>query len=109
MGTWGSYSFLYGPVIALIAVGGLMLVSRWMSGQSSSLIERPATPGAAEEYGLMIPVADPRTSREADRIAVQLAEAGVRSRSVDTTEGLRIMVWSEDVATARAILDSPPR
>lgn len=106
---WGSYSFLFGPVIALLALGGLMLVSRWMSGQESSLIERPAEPGAAEEYGLMIPVASPRTPREADRVAVQLAEAGVRSRSVDTTEGLRVMVWAEDVAQARAVLDTPPR
>jgi hypothetical protein len=106
---FGSYSFLVGPLIALLAIGGLMLVSRWMSGQRGSLIERPAQPGAAEEYGLMIPVASPRTTAEAEGTASRLAAVGVRSRVVDTTEGLRVMVWAEDVARARSVLDDPRR
>lgn len=104
----GSFSFLVGPLIAVIAIGGLMLVSRWMSGQRESLVERPARPGAEEEYGLMIPVASPRSSRESQRVAAQLASAGVRARAVETTEGPRVMVWAEDVARARAVLDPPP-
>jgi hypothetical protein len=105
----GSYSFLVGPMIAVIAIGALMLVSRWMTGQQGSLIERPARPGAAEEYGLMIPVASPRTTREADSVASRLAAAGVRARSVQTVDGPRVMVWAEDVARARSVLDTPSR
>jgi hypothetical protein len=105
----GSYSFLVGPLIALVAIGALMLVSRWMTGQRGSLIERPARPGSAEEYGLMIPVASPGTVAAADQVRARLREAGVSSRTVDTTEGLRIMVWAEDVGTARSVLDTPSR
>ncbi|MCU0301382.1 MAG: hypothetical protein MUF35_07240 [Candidatus Nanopelagicales bacterium] len=105
----GSYSFLVGPMIALVAIGALMLVSRWMTGQQGSLVERPARRGSAEEYGLMIPVASPRSVAESDQVRARLREAGVASRSVDTTEGLRVMVWADDVEAARTVLDSPSR
>ncbi len=103
---WGSYSFLYGPMLALAALAGLALVARWAS-TSSSLIETPPMPGAAEEYGLMIPVASPANARASREAASRLVDAGVRCREVDTTEGRRIMVWAEDVAAARAVLDTP--
>jgi hypothetical protein len=45
----------------------------------------------------------------ADQVRARLREAGVSSRTVDTTEGLRIMVWAEDVGTARSVLDTPSR
>lgn len=109
VGTWGSYSFLVGPVIALLAVGALLLVARWMSAGRPSLIEEPVQPGTQEEYGLLIPVASPRDARESDRVAGRLAAAGVRARVVDTTDGRRVMVWAEDVARARSVLDSPSR
>jgi hypothetical protein len=109
MSTWGSYSFLAGPLMAFAALAGLLLVARWMAGGRASLIERPSRPGAAEEYGLMIPVASPRSDREGAHVAAQLAAAGVRARLVRTTEGPRVMVWSEDVARARSVLDSPTR
>jgi hypothetical protein len=106
---FGSYSFLVGPLIALVAIGALMLVSRWMTGQQGSLIERPARRGSAEEYGLMIPVASPASPAAADQLLARLRQAGVPSRAVDTTEGLRVMVWAEDVNAARAVLDTPSR
>jgi hypothetical protein len=106
---FGSYSFLVGPVIAALAIGGLMLISRWMSGQRDSLIEREPHAGPPEEYGLMIPVASPRNGAAADQVRARLGEAGLESRAVQTTEGLRVMVWAEDVARARAVLDSPAR
>ena len=107
MGNWGSYSFLFGPLLALAALGGLALVARWASQSGTSLIEGPARQGTAEEYGLMIPVASPPTVRASHEVAGRLTAAGVRCREVDTTEGRRIMVWAEDVAQARAVLDSP--
>jgi hypothetical protein len=101
---WGSYSFLYGPAIATVALIGLLLVARWMAGGRASLIERPPRPGSAEEYGLMIPVASPRAPREAAQVVSRLTSAGVRCREVRTTEGVRVMVWAEDVGRARAVL-----
>ncbi len=108
MGSWGSYSFLYGPILAVLALGGLALVARWASQKGTSLIANPATPGTEEEYGLMIPVASPRTASAARDVAGRLTAAGVRCREVQTTEGPRVMVWADDVSRARAVLDSPP-
>ena len=107
VGNWGSYSFLFGPLIALVALGGLALVARWASQTGTSLIEGPARQGSSEEYGLMIPVASPANARASRDVAGRLTAAGVRCREVTTTEGPRVMVWAEDVARARAVLDSP--
>ena len=55
----------------------------------------------------MIPVASPANARASHDVAGRLTAAGVRCREVTTTEGPRVMVWAEDVARARAVLDSP--
>ena len=83
------------------------MVARWASSGGASLIENQPTTGSAEEYGLMIPVASPRSSRASSEVASRLGAAGVRCAEVDTTEGHRVMVWAEDVAQARAVLDTP--
>lgn len=100
-------SYLAGPLIVLLAIGLLLLVARWASGQQGSLIARPATRGHAEEYGLMVPVASPADGDEADRITATLVRAGLRAQSVQTSDGWRVMVWTEQVDTARALLDEP--
>ena len=41
MPTWGSYSYVYGPIMALVAIGILVLVLRWAFGRGSSVVERP--------------------------------------------------------------------
>jgi hypothetical protein len=107
VGNWGSYSFLFGPMLALMALVGLALVARWASQTGTSLIEGPVRQGSSEEYGLMIPVASPANARASHDVAGRLTSAGVRCREVTTTEGPRVMVWAEDVARARAVLDSP--
>ena len=33
MPTWGSYSYVYGPMMALVAIGVLVLVLRWASAR----------------------------------------------------------------------------
>ena len=109
MSSWGSYSFLYGPFLALMALGGLALVARWASKSSTSLIASPPKVGAAEEYGLMIPVASPTSSGHSHAVVAQLVAAGVRCREVDTTDGRRVMVWAEDLQRARSVLDTPTR
>jgi hypothetical protein len=103
---WGSYSFLFGPLMGLIGVGLLLGVSRWMSGGSGSVMLPPPSPAPPEGYGLMVPVADPRGSQEALELCRILADAGVRSQAVMTSEGLRVMVWAQDVGRARTLLDS---
>ncbi len=107
MSSWGSYSFLYGPALAVLALAALAFVARWASRSGGSLIEEPSKPGTAEEYGLMIPVASPVSDRSSREVAATLRAAGVGCAEVHTTEGRRIMVWPDDVARARSVLDSP--
>lgn len=106
MPSWGSYSFLFGPLMAAIGIGLLLLIARATAG-SSSLIEEPPRVGREEEYGLMIPVADPPSRRAAESVVAQLASAGIRASAVQTAGGPRVMVWAEDVARARQVLDPP--
>ena len=109
MPSWGSYSFLFGPLLALAVIGLLLWFARRTTGGQASLIERPGAVGAAEEYGLMIPVADPPDRPRAEELVGRLVAAGVRARAVPTADGLRVMVWAEDVARARSLLDPPRR
>ena len=105
MPSWGSYSYLYGPVVALCVIGILMLVLRWaFGGPSRSVVERPARRGKPDQYGLLDPVASPETYIEAEICRQQLADAGIRATVALTNDGPRVMVWPEDRADAEALL-----
>ena len=44
--SWGSYSYVYGPLVALCVIGLMMLVLRWaFGGAKSSVVERPPRRG----------------------------------------------------------------
>lgn len=109
MPSWGSYSFLFGPLLALAVIGVLLWFARRTTGGAASLIERTSPVAAAEEYGLMIPVAEPADRRAAEDVVARLSGAEVRARTVATADGWRVMVWAEDVARARSLLDPPRR
>ncbi|WP_354642349.1 hypothetical protein [Kitasatospora camelliae] len=93
-------------VISLGAVGVLALLLRWTYGRGRSLVARRPRTGPPEEYGLLVPVAEPSGRAEAERLGRLLTAAGVRHTAVATTEGLRLMVWPADVARARAALQA---
>ena len=102
--SWGSYSFAYGPIIAIGAVALLVVLLRWTFGRGHSLVARPSRPGAETEYGLLVPVASPPTFVEAEMIRARLVEAGVRATLAPTTMGPRVMVFPEEEQAARALL-----
>src|SRR3954454_18028294 len=62
----GSYSFVYGPVVAFAMVGLLVLLLRWAFSRGSSLVAAPPRPGAPDDYGLLVPVASPASFAEAE-------------------------------------------
>jgi hypothetical protein len=105
---WGSYSFLFGPVLALLAVGVLMLLLRWAFSTGHSLVERRPTQGTEDEYGLLVTVAAPKTFVEAEILRRTLEDAGVRATLAPTVQGPRVMVFPEDASVARALLKSSP-
>jgi hypothetical protein len=79
---------------------------RWAFGRGSSLIARPPRPGSPQEYGLLIPVASPRDSREAEAWRTALEAAGVRATLAETVDGPRLLVFAVDESRARDILAS---
>ena len=102
------YSVLWG--LAVFAVMGvLVLVLKWAySGRPTSLLSRRPRRGAENEYGLMSPLAAPKDIAEGEDIVALLRDAGIRASVVPTVDGLRVMVWQDDLAQARALLLDGP-
>jgi hypothetical protein len=103
--SWGSYSYVYGPLVALCVIGLMMLVLRWaFGGSKSSVVERPPRRGREDQYGLLDPVASPETYIEAEICRQQLESAGIKATVALTNDGPRVMVWPEDRGRAAALL-----
>jgi hypothetical protein len=101
---WGSYSHLFGPLVAFGLVGLFALMLRWAFARGGSLVAGAARRGHADEYGLLVPVAEPGTFIEAEVLRRRLEAAGVRATLAPTTDGPRVLVFPEDEAIARALL-----
>ena len=104
MPSWGSYSFLFGPLVAFAVVGLLTLVLRWAFSRGHSLVAGPPRVGAPDDYGLLVSVAEPGTFVEAELIAARLRDAGLRATLAPTSEGPRVMVFERDRARALNLL-----
>lgn len=106
MPTWGSYSYVYGPMMALVAIGVLVLVLRWAFGRGSSVVERPPQSGSPDQYGLLDAVASPGTYIEAEILRQRLEAGGVKATVAMTNDGPRVMVWPDDRHKAESIVGS---
>ena len=106
MQSWGSYSYAYGPLVAFAVVGLLVLLLRWAFSRGQSLVERPVRPAEPDRYGLLTPVAAPRSVADGEALRRLRAAAGVRASLVVTSDGPRLMVWPDDVDRARRLLAS---
>ena len=90
-------------VAAVLAI--FILVLRWAySSRPDSLLSRGPRRGSEHDYGLMSPLAAPKDAAEGAEIGALLQSAGIRTRVVHTVDGLRVMVWTEDLARARDVL-----
>ena len=101
---WGSFSYAYGPIVALGGIAVLALILRWGFSRGGSVVERPARTGTPEEYGLLLPVAVPPTYAEGEILRRRLEAAGVRATLAATSDGPRVMVWPGDESRAKAAL-----
>ncbi|GAA0633110.1 hypothetical protein GCM10009547_41300 [Sporichthya brevicatena] len=92
-------------VIVAVVLGVLVLVLRWaFSPRPTSLLARRPRTGSEHDYGLMTPLAAPQDAAEGAQISSLLARSGIRSRVVETHDGLRVMVWNDDLQRARELL-----
>ena len=101
---WGGYSYLFGPVVALAAVGVLMLLLRWTFRRGGSLVERRVAPGDPGDYGTLVSVASPSTYVEGEMLRRALLDGGLRATLAQTSEGPRVMVFPDDETAARRLL-----
>jgi hypothetical protein len=101
---WSTYSYLFGPLVALAIMGVVVLLLRWAFARGQSLVARDATTGSADDYGLMVPVAGAEDYIRAEMQKRRLEDAGVRVNLVRTTDGPRLMVWRADRDKALEVL-----
>lgn len=99
-----SYSFLFGPIMAFLGVGVLVLILRWAFRRGSSVVAAAPTPGRTDEYGLLVPVASPPTYIEGELLRRQLEDAGIRANLAQTLEGPTVLVWPKDEQAAREFI-----
>lgn len=105
MHSWGSLSFLFGPVLAFLGIGAMILILRWAhSNKKVSLIERPTKPSDPSDYGILVPIAFPDNYAKGEILRRQLQDAGIKATLTFTVDGPRILVWPKDEKIARQIL-----
>jgi len=104
MPQWNAFSYAFGPVVAFLGLGLMVLMLRWAFKSGQSVIARPAKSGTPSEYGMLVPVASPPSYIEGEVLRRTLVDAGIRANLATTTEGPRVLVWPADVDKASAIL-----
>lgn len=96
-------------LIALATVAVLVLILRWAYGNGrrvSSLVERRASSGHSDDYGLLVAISAPGSYIEGELARKRLDDAGIRATLVSTVDGPRVMVFAEDESLARQLLAS---
>jgi hypothetical protein len=101
---WNSFSFAFGPIVAVALIGVFAVILRWAFGRGSSVVAAAPRPGTVEDYGLLVPVASPATYIEGEVLRRRLEDSGVRANLATTLDGPRVMVWPADEARARSVL-----
>ncbi len=108
MPAWNSFSFAFGPIVAVVLVGLFSLILRWAFSRGGSVVAAAPRPGTSDEYGLLVPVASPATYIEGEILRRRLQDGGVRANLATTLDGPRVLVWPGDEERAREVL-SPGR
>lgn len=104
MPAWSTYSYLFGPLVALGIMAVVVLLLRWAFSRGHSLVADEPKVGASEDYGLMVPVAAAEDYIRAEMQRRMLADNGLKVNLVRTTDGPRLMVWRKDRDRALELL-----
>lgn len=106
MSLGGQYAVFVTPVAGLLLLAVLIMLLRWTFARGCSLVSRRTQPGDCTDYGLLTPVAFPRSQTEADRLVTLLAANNITSTTASTTDGITVMVWPHDVIRALGIISN---
>ncbi len=104
-----SYHFLLAPLVAVAALGVIVLMCRWVFAtdhREDRTVRRLDKLASLGDYGLLIAVARVRTAEDAHMLRAVLTGAGMRASVTD--EGLEhaVLVFLEDAARARSLVGS---
>lgn len=105
-----SYHFLLGPLVAFVAVGVLIGLSRWTFGPARPTRPRRRNEGRPD-YGLLVRVATVGRRDHAEAVRDMLASVGIRATlapaepSIDCPRGgFHLLVFPDVEARARNLL-----
>lgn len=102
-----SFSYLFGPIVAFLAIGVLVVVLRWaFNSRKTSVVAAAPTAGSQDEYGVLVPVASPPSYIDGEILRRRLEDAGIKANLANTLDGPRVMVWPKDEERARQTLIS---
>lgn len=104
MPAWSSYSYMFGPLVAAMAIGTFILVLVWSSKRGSSVVAPAPRPSTETDYGLLVVVSRPASYIEGEVQRRTLEAADIKATLVQTLEGPRLMVWPSDEARARELM-----
>lgn len=102
--SWGSFSYAFGPLVAVAVLVLLVFILRWAFARGGSVVAAPPRPGTPLDYGLLVPIAEAASRAEAAQMVARLHQASIDAGVADTTEGIRVMVWPDDAVRAEAVL-----
>ncbi len=106
-GVSNSFSYLFGPIVAFLAIGVLVVVLRWaFNSRKTSVVAAAPTAGSQDEYGVLVPVASPPSYIDGEILRRRLEDAGIKANLANTLDGPRVMVWPKDEERARQTLIS---
>lgn len=104
-----SYSYLYGPMVAMAAMGVIILICRWVfstSHRDERTARRLEKARSRGDFGLLVPVTRVRTGDDAALLRAVLAEAGIRCTVAEQDDGLDVLVFRRDAVRARELVSS---
>ena len=100
-----SYHFLVGPLVALAALGVILLLCRWVfSTPKRAVASSPAT--RSGDYGLLVPIATVRTTDDAEMLRGLLRGAGIRCTLAAGDDAVEVLVFRADALRARELVSS---
>jgi hypothetical protein len=103
-----SYHYMIDPAVALLALGVLVLLARWVFSPPAG--ERPVSRRRRRsrvDYGLLVPIATTRTAGDAEALTARLREDGIRCTVAEAEPGAggwQLMVFRSDARRASTLV-----
>ena len=99
-----SYHYLFGPIVAVAALGLIVLMCRWVFSVDHRVDRTERKIAELADYGLLVTVATTRTRDDADMLREVLRGAGVRASVTPDGDAHAVLVFSQDADRARTLV-----